>query len=261
MSSRKEQREQVRAERQAREQADAAQAARRRRLLQLGAVAGVVVVAIAVVVAISQSGGKSDKGGGGGAAGATATQTLFAGIPQKGEVLGKTDAPLTMTEFADLQCPFCREYTLNVLPALIQRYVRTGKVRMVFQPLVFLGPDSQPPARAALAAGQQNLLWQYADFFYRNQEQENSGYVNDAFLRKIGAGVTGLDVTKMMADNNSAPATTQLAGAQSAADRLKVEGTPTFFLNRKSQALSELPVSQLTVGEFTSGIDKALGSG
>jgi len=259
MSSRKEQREQARAERQANEQAQAAQAARKRRLVQLGAVAGVVLVAIAIVIAISQSGGDSGNGGGG-TTSATETQRLFAGIPQKGEALGNAGAAVTMQEFADLQCPFCREYTLNVLPTLVKNYVRTGKVRLVFRPVVFLGEDSEPAARAALAAGRQNLLWQYVDLFYRNQGEENSGYVTDAFLRKIGEGVKGLDVEKMMADMNSSAVTAQLTEAQSLSDRLKVEGTPSFFLNRTGQAPTEVPVSQLTPDEFTSAIDQALGS-
>jgi protein-disulfide isomerase len=258
MSSRREQREHARAERQAAEQAEAAQAARRKRLLQLGGILGVVVIGVVIAVVVASGG--SDKGGGG-TEGAKTTASLFAGIPQQGQTLGNANAPVTMQEFADLQCPFCREYTLNVLPDLIPRYVSTGKVKMVFRPLVFLGEDSEPAARATLAAGKQNLSWQYADAFYRNQEQENSGYVTDDFLRKIGKLVPGLDVEKMMSDMNAADVTRALARDDALSRRLKVEGTPTFFLNRKGATPVQVPVSQLETGEFTSAIDAALQQG
>jgi protein-disulfide isomerase len=255
MSSRKEQRDQARAERQAREQADAAQAARRKRLLQLGGI--LVVVVLGVVIAVVVASGSSDNKGGG-TEGAKTTASLFAGIPQSGQTLGKADAPVEMQEFADLQCPFCRDYTLNVLPDLIPKSVSPGQVKMTFRPLVFLGEDSEPAARATLAAGKQNLAWQYADAFYRNQEQENSGYVTDDFLRKIGKLVPGLDVEKMMTDKDSQEVTRQLVRDDTLAKKLKVNGTPTFFLSRKGGAPVQVPVSQLQTGEFTAAIDAAL---
>jgi hypothetical protein len=53
-------------------------------------------------------------------------------------VLGNPNAPVTMIEFADLQCPFCRDYALNALPAIVQEYVRPGKVKLVFGGISFL---------------------------------------------------------------------------------------------------------------------------
>ncbi len=79
--------------------------------------------------------------------------------------------------------------------------------------------------------------------------------------RKIGRAVPGLDVDTMMAGLNSAEVTKQLAAAKSLADQLKVDGTPTFFLNRKGKAPTQVPVSQLAPSEFTSAIDAALGNG
>ena len=77
---------------------------------------------------------------------------MLAGIPQSGIYLGNPAAPVPLVEFADLQCPFCREYTLQTLPQLVQDYVRTGKVRMEFRNLSFLGKDSVTAGRAAAAA-------------------------------------------------------------------------------------------------------------
>jgi protein-disulfide isomerase len=108
-------------------------------VLTLIVVAAVLIVA--VLVAISQAGGSSG-GGATGLGGVTQARALFRGIPQQGIALGDPRAPVTLTEFADLQCPFCRQYTEAVLPTLVKRYVRTGKVRMIFQALAFIGPDS-----------------------------------------------------------------------------------------------------------------------
>jgi protein-disulfide isomerase len=69
-------------------------------------------------------------------------RSLFAGIPQQGNVLGSPMARVTPVEYADLQCPYCGRWARDTLPALVRDYVRTGKLRIVFKGLAFLGPDS-----------------------------------------------------------------------------------------------------------------------
>ena len=80
---------------------------------------------------------------------------LLRGIPQQGTALGSPDAPVTLVEYADLQCPYCAQWARDAFPELVRDYVRTGRVRIVFRGLAFLGPDSDAALRAALAAGQQ----------------------------------------------------------------------------------------------------------
>ena len=98
---------------------------------------------------------------------------------------------MTLVEFADLQCPFCKEFADNVTPRLIQDYVRTKKLRIQFQPLTFIGPDSEKAARYAIGSGGQNKLWNFVELFYRNQGTENTGYVTDEFVHKIGCSGRG----------------------------------------------------------------------
>ena len=75
---------------------------------------------------------------------------LFEGIPQHGNVLGYASAPVTMVEYVDLQCPYCRAFETEVMPTMIRRYVRTGKLKVEARPLAFIGPDSERGrARAA----------------------------------------------------------------------------------------------------------------
>jgi protein-disulfide isomerase len=217
------------------------------------------VLIVAVLVAISQSGGSSG-GDASEVSGVTQTQALFRGIPQQGIALGDAQAPLTLTEFADLQCPFCAQYTEAVLPSLVKRYVRTGKVRMVFRNLAFIGADSVRAARLAGAAGLQDRLWQFTDLVYRNQGTENSGYVTDTYLRNI-ARAAGLDVGQAFGDATSGAVSGQLDTAVLQARRFHVDSTPSFVLTRAAGRPQRLSPSALTVDQFSRPIEAALGAG
>ena len=208
-------------------------AARRRRVVSLGAVLAIAALVVAaLVVASSSGGGSGTKAPSGAVSGAGAARALFAGVPQRGAVLGDSKAPVRVVEFADLQCPFCRAYSLDVMPGLVQRYVRAGKVRMEFRNLAFIGPDSERMARLAEAAGLQDKLWNVVDLLYANQGRENTGYATDAFLRRVAGAVPGLDVNRAFADGNSARVTAALQVEDTAATRAGVRSTPTFLVGR-----------------------------
>ena len=242
--TKQERREAARAARLEAEQADAAHAVRRRRLRILLAVLG--AAAVLVVVAIVVSGGSSGEAKGRPAAAQKATgaipgekesAAMLAGIPQSGIYLGNPAAPSGVVEFADLQCPFCRDYSLQVLPQLVQDYVRSGKVRMEFRTLSFLGKDSVTAGRAAAAAAQQNRLWNFADVFYFNQGEENSGYVTPSFLQRIVQGRRGR--------RGQGRAVRRIAGRAEAAGRgqrprrpVGVQSTPTILVGKRGGKLT-----------------------
>ena len=190
-------------------------------------------------------------------AGAAATAALFRGIPQRLNVLGNPKAPVTMVEFADLQCPFCREYTLNALPTIVKQYVRTGKVKLVFSGMAFLGPDSETALRAAYAAGLQNRLWNVIDLLYRNQGPENSGWVTDGLLRAVGKAAA-VDVGSMMAQSQSTEVQNALAASAQQAASANVNQTPTFFAGRTGQTLNHINLSSLTPAPFQQTFDALL---
>src|SRR5439155_6373170 len=102
----------------------------------------------ALITASQFSGGGSRK-----PAAPRAQPTLFAGIPQRGNVLGSPHAPLTLVEYADLQCPYCGAFARDTLPALVSEYVRSGEVKLVFRGMAFVGPESLTALRAVVAAG------------------------------------------------------------------------------------------------------------
>ena len=262
MSSRAEEKAQRRAEREA-AQAAAGQAARRRRLLQLGGLVVAAVAVVAVAIAVSSGGGDGGaKGGAGGKpTGAADVAAMFAGVPQQGQALGRASAPVTLVEFADLKCPICREFSAQALPDLVQRYVRTGKLRIVFEPQTFVGSppgNSEPAARFALAAGAQNRLWPFVELFYANQQDESTGYVTDDFLRQIASGVSGLDAAKALAARDSAPVGSALRSASARFTAAGFTGTPSFLLGKTGSPGRPLQVSSFDPSQFAGPIDALL---
>jgi protein-disulfide isomerase len=247
MASRAEEKRRARAQREQREADQRSREQRTKRIWQLGA-AVVVAAAVVIVAIVVGTAGKSK----------VTPPSIFNGIPQHGNVLGNPNARVTMTEFADLQCPFCREYTAKVMPTLVRRYVRTGKVKMAFQDIAFLGDDSVTAGRAAAAAGLQNRLWQFVDVAYADQGDENSGYVTDGWIKDVAGKVPGLDVNRLMSDRNAASTSAAIQQAQSEGRRLGVTTTPTFFLQRGTGPMKRIEFSDFTPGAFTGSIDSAL---
>ena len=149
---------------------------RRRRLLQLGGVLGVAAAIVVVLVLVSQGGKEAPNASTGAAVtGVSDARAMLAGIPQQGTRLGDPKAPVVLTEFADLQCPFCRDYALNVLPQIIERYVRTGKLRLELRLRSFLGEDSVTAARAPQRPATRNRLWHFAELFYPQSGHREHG--------------------------------------------------------------------------------------
>ena len=258
-------REAARAARVEAERAQAAVAQRRRRLMTLGGV--LAAAAVVVVVAIVVSGGGGNKASdrpqaaqtsSGAIPGQKESAEMLAGIPQKGIYLGKTDAPVRLVEFADLQCPICREYSLQSLPTLVQDYVRTGKVRMEFRNLSFLGPDSITAGRAAAAAAQQNKLWNFADVLYFNQGEENSGYVTPEFIDRINKAA-GVDSAEADAFAKSAASQEPLAAANTMANQFGVNATPTILVGKRGGDLKAVNADATDVSAYKSAIDGVLG--
>ncbi|HET6831134.1 MAG TPA: thioredoxin domain-containing protein [Solirubrobacterales bacterium] len=245
MSSRADSKQAAREARVAAEREEAAKQRRQRVWALAGGAA--LLAAIVVVVLILVSAGGSD--GDGEASGELAQ---FDGIPQSGIELGDPQAPVTLVEFADPQCPFCRDYTADVMPGLIEQYVAPGDLRMELQLLTFIGPDSEAIARAAQAAGEQDLLWQFMDVAYARQGVENSGYADQSFIDGAGEAA-GVDVEEMNASVESAAVTKALEDAQAAAADAGINSTPSFLVGPTGGELEPVPQDGLA-----GAIDEAL---
>ena len=188
----------------------------------------------------------------------TAPAVDFAGIPQEGVFLGPASANVTLIEYADLQCPFCRSYAEEVFPALVDEYVRDGRVRMEFRGLAFLGDDSLEALRYVQAAGLQNRLWQMQDALYRNQGAENSGWVTEELARELGGEIEGLDVDRMLEDSVGEEVTARIDAAQAQAAAAGVSGTPSFFVQIGDEEPYPLEITALDPAQFRAALDDAL---
>lgn len=264
--SRREAREQARAERQRKEQEAALHAQRKRRLIWIGGGLIALIALVAIVVAVSSGGGSSSSStpassssGAAGLQNVAGVSSEFAGIPQKGNVLGASNAPATMMVFADMQCPFCADFETKALPSIVQRYVKNGKLKVVFQPISIIGNDSVTASRAVAAAALQNKGFDYASLLYFNQGEENTGYVTDKYLTNLAHGVAGLNVAKWKADLKSPAANSILARAQSASQTARVDSTPTFLVAKSGQPLSQFQVTSLTPQAFYGKLDSLTG--
>jgi protein-disulfide isomerase len=237
--TRKERREEARAARKAVEQESTQRDVRRKRLIQLGGAVIAALVVVGVAVAITTSGGSSHatkKSSSQGEKARAEVVSLLSGIPQSGNVLGSPSAPVTLQYFGDLQCPICREFSVGAMPAIIEKYVRTGKVKMTYrsmetatrEPSVF-----QEQQTAALAAGKQNFMWHYVELFYHQQGEEDSGYVTPTFLRERAEQIPGLDVAKWEEERHNDPAlATQLEKDKEAVGENSFNGTPSFVISK-----------------------------
>jgi protein-disulfide isomerase len=262
--TRKQRREQAREQRRALEQAEASQAAQRKRLIQLGGVAAVVVVIIAIILVATGSGSKkavAPKSPEANQAVAAVT-SLLQGIPQSGNTLGNPKAKVTLQYFGDLECPICREFTLGALPGVIEKYVRTGEVKIEYRSLqtATREPETfQTQQIAALAAGKQKLMWHYVELFYHEQGEEGSGYVTESYLQGLASQVPGLNLSDWTAARNDPAFPNQITSDAQAANQAGFTGTPSFLIGKTGGPTEPITNPSLTSpSDMEKAIEKQL---
>ncbi len=220
-----------------------------KRRLAAAATAALVVAVAAVVV--------SSSGGSPSTPPPPATASLFAGIPERAGVAGDAEAPVTVTEYVDLQCPVCAHAASSTLPTVVNDYVRTGKVKLAARTLQFLGPDSVRAAQVAAGAERQGKLWPFLEAFYARQGTENSGYVTDGFLRDVSRAA-GVDAKAALAEAGSSFASGRLNRANADASRLGIQGTPTLTVRRGNGPERVLDANPLDPSSVSQALDSAL---
>ncbi len=229
-----------------------------RRKLLIVAVAGAAVIAGALVAAMLLTTGSSSKKGAAAPVGSQHVAAMLRGVPQSGTALGSSKAPVTLVEFADPQCPYCADWARLALPVIVRQYVRTGKVRIVFSGMHFVGPESETALRTALAAAAQGRFWNVLELLYQNQGTENTGWVTDSLLRSIGDAVPGLSTSKMMDEQQSPAVERLLAAADALAQQAGVNSTPTFAVGKTGSTLRIVSISSLGATGLEPALDAAL---
>lgn len=241
------------------------------RFLPISILIAAVLIAGAVIFGVFYKGGSGSAAGGGvanvggtaaagtGAATAPTVNTSVMTLGSRDAILGNANAPVTMIEYGDYQCPFCgEEFFAQTEPLIVQNYVNTGKVRFVFRDFAFLGPESTVAANAAQCAEDQNKLWPYHDALYTAKVaddakggSEDDGFFSTAELLKLGQQV-GLNMTTFTSCVNNNSDANIVAQEKSDATAQGVNSTPTFYING-TQILGAQPYSQ-----FQTTIDAAL---
>jgi protein-disulfide isomerase len=146
--------------------------------------------------------------------------------------IGETDAPVTIIEFTDFQCPFCSRHALETYPQIKAEYVDTGRVRYVFMdfPLSSIHPQAQLTAEAARCAGDQGQFVAMHDLLFSRQ-QEWAGRDDAAELLAGYAGELGLDEAAFAECLSSGVHRAAVLADLEEGVRVGVDGTPAFFIN------------------------------
>jgi protein-disulfide isomerase len=263
MASRREQKDQARAARIAAAEVATAAAAKRRRVLSFGGIIAVAVITLVVVIAIGSGAGNSGLQPKQQAAKTyRQVEQELAGIPQQGERLGDPSAKVTVTYIGDLECPYCRVFTVSMLPQFINHYVRSGKVKLKYSSLCtatchFNTPRFVPQQVAAYAAGLQNLFWQYAELFYREQEDESQPYVTERYLRGLAGQIPTLEFERWLTDRKDPALASQVQADAALIGRLGVpEQTPEVLITGPRGALYLPAAAAPTLTWLTRAVSK-----
>jgi protein-disulfide isomerase len=155
----------------------------------------------------------------------------------KGYSLGRPDAPLTMVEFTDLQCPFCRQFAITSFDEIKKNWIDTGKLRYFSRdfPLDFHA-QAMPAARAARCAGEQGKFWEM-----RLGLMRNANLLTPAYITKTAADLK-LESKAFETCAASAKYDSEIQAEMAEGTRLGVSGTPTFVMGKTTATAVEGPI-------------------
>ena len=144
-------------------------------------------------------------------------------------IMGSSDAPITIIEFGDYQCPNCKKWFLNTKPDIITNYIDSGKANLVFVDIAFLGKDSVPASVATYCAEEQGKYWDYHGFLYSNQLSIDNGWANSDSLKGYASNL-GLNMDMFVSCLDTSKYQKRVEFNTEEALRNGVTGTPTFFI-------------------------------
>lgn len=168
------------------------------------------------------------------------------------KVIGQENAPITMTEYSDFQCPLCKKFFDESIPTIMKNYVETGKVKLVYKQFpLSIHPQAPDAALASECALEQNKFWEMHDLLFKNQDQWSGNAAHNDVFKKFAADL-GLNTqqfnecvdTQKHVGNVNKDYQEGLAKA--------VRGTPTFYIN------DQLIVGAQATSVFTDALDKQL---
>lgn len=120
-------------------------------------------------------------------------QEIFGGVPQEGDRLGSSDAPVSIQIFNDMQCSNCREDFLSTIPSLANGPARSGDVKLLYRHYSVSERPQELGFYGAEAAAQQGYGWQYVYLFFRNQDEAERFGIDEDYLDSIAGGIEELN--------------------------------------------------------------------
>jgi protein-disulfide isomerase len=216
------------------------------KFLPISIVVAAVLICGAILFSVFYHSGSSNGGSAGVAPGTVAVQTPTTTVASlmtlgpRDAALGNANAPVTIVEYGDYQCPFCTRYFSQIQPLIKSQYIDTGKAKMVFRDFPFLGPESTAAANAAQCAEDQGKLWDYHDALYAAKiadENKNSSAENDGFFTRTEflslANQVGLNAASFTSCLDGNQHASDVAAEKAAAVAAGVGSTPTTIVNGK----------------------------
>jgi protein-disulfide isomerase len=149
----------------------------------------------------------------------------------RGMELGEAGAPVIIYEYSDFQCPFCARAAAEIVPPLDETYLTTGKAKLVYKNLAFLGDESRWAAQAAACASEQGKFWQYHNKLFENQKGENKGAFKVENLKRFAAEI-GLNQGDFNTCFDEERYASKIADDVAEAERRDIKSTPTFFVGQ-----------------------------
>ncbi len=231
----------------------------RRRDLWLLGIAAAVAVALAAALAVTAGGddSRADSARGGSQLGPVAAMGPLGDIARRvpGDPLavGALDAPVVMVQFSDFRCPFCAQFSRDTEPALIDKYVDAGVLRIEWRDLPIFGDQSFAAARAGRAAAAQGKFWEFAHAVYATAPQTGHPDLTMEALTEF-ARVAGVpDIDRFTAAAAGATFDEAISRDANSAQSLGIPATPAFSVNG-TPVLGAQPIAQ-----FEALIDSAAG--
>jgi protein-disulfide isomerase len=173
-------------------------------------------------------------------------------------VVGRADAPVTIIEFSDLQCPHCARNALNTFPEIKRNYIDTGKVRYVARDFpLSMHPFAVPAAVATRCAGEQGKFWEYRHAVFERQEDLGTAPF-DALAAELG-----LDAPQFAACRKDAAQLAAVRDDFQLAESSGITSTPSFMVGRvvDGEFQGETFSGAKPYAEFAARIDALLAAG
>ena len=174
---------------------------------------------------------------------ATEKPTIASFYDNASPILGDINAPLTLVEFGDYQCTYCKKFFHETEESILINYVETGKVKMLFKDFIVVNEDSVNAASAAHCANDQKMFWQYHSTLYNNWDGEGTGWASSEQLHQF-ASTLGLDMNEFSECMSESKWKDLVLSSHADGRVLGVDATPTFFIIDENNEVLKIVGSQ-----------------